>query len=59
MLLMDVLSVLDENKNVDVVLYDEVVTRYDGRDSIDEFYNDYKVSEITTKDGKIIVEIYE
>ena len=57
MMLMDLLEVIDENKNVDIKLYDEVVTYYDGKNSIDDFYNDFRVLEVTTDSDKIVIEI--
>jgi len=57
MMLMEVLEVMDENKNVNVVLMGDVVTYYDGKNSIDEFYNDFKVIGISAEDNTIVIEI--
>ena len=59
MKLIDLLSVTNENTNI--VLYDlnnKVLDIYDGKNSIDNIYNDYEVIEInhTRNDLEIIID---
>lgn len=57
MLLIDFLSVCDENKTVYVILAGTIVSWYDGKNSIDPVYNDCPVVSIGTESGCFIVEI--
>ena len=59
MMLMDMIDLFDENKVVNVVYFGEVVSRYDGKDSIDEFYNDFRVIGISAKNDEIIIEVMD
>ena len=59
MKLIDLLSVTNENTNVVLFsLNNEVLDIYDGKNSIDNFYNDYEVIEInhTRNDLEIIID---
>ena len=62
MKLIDLLSVTNENTNV--VLFssnNKVLDIYDGKNSIDNIYNDYKVIEInhTSNDLEIVIDFEE
>ena len=46
MRLEELLQLLSENKNVNVWLNGELVARYDGRDSIPEYFNSHFVESI-------------
>ena len=59
MKLIDLLSVTNENTNVVLFsLNNKVLDIYDGKNSIDNFYNDYEVIEInhTRNDLEIIID---
>lgn len=56
MKLIDLLQVIDENRQVEIFGVD-VWEVYNGKDSIDEKYNDCLVDKITTKDNKILIDI--
>ena len=59
MKLIDLLSVTNENTNVILFsLNNKVLDIYDGKNSIDNFYNDYEVIEInhTRNDLEIIID---
>ena len=59
MKLIELLSVTNENTNVVLFsLNNEVLDIYDGKNSIDNFYNDYEVIEInhTRNDLEIIID---
>ena len=59
MKLIDLLSVTNENVNVVLFsLNNKVLDIYDGKNSIDNFYNDYEVIEInhTRNDLEIIID---
>lgn len=58
MLLRELLACTNENTKINVMLNDELVTNYDGKNSIDTIYNDYSVSNITCEDNTLIIEIY-
>ena len=59
MKLIDLLSVTNENTNIVLFsLNNKVLDIYDGKNSIDNFYNDYEVIEInhTRNDLEIIID---
>ena len=59
MKLIDLLSVTNENANIVLFsLNNKVLDIYDGKNSIDNFYNDYEVIEInhTRNDLEIIID---
>ena len=59
MKLVDLLSVTNENTNIVLFsLNNKVLDIYDGKNSIDNFYNDYEVIEInhTRNDLEIIID---
>lgn len=58
MLLEELLVVCDENTIVNVVLNGEVVSRYDGRDSIDEEYNTYIVQNQYIDNNELYIVVY-
>lgn len=58
MKLIDFLSMVDDNSNVVVVdILSAELSRYDGKDSIDEMYNDYDILNIYHKLDGIYVSI--
>lgn len=58
MKLIDFLSMVDDNSNVVVVdIFSAELCRYDGKDSIDEMYNDYDILNIYHKLDGIYVSI--
>lgn len=59
MMLLDVLEMMDENTNVNVLLMGDIVTYYDGKNSIDEWYNDYKVIGMFVENNTLNIEIME
>ena len=59
MKLIDLLSVTNENVNVVLFsLNNKVLDIYDGKNSIDNFYNDYEVIEInhTRNDLEVVID---
>lgn len=59
MLLYEILEKIDENSNVNVILDDEIVSRYDGKNSIDEQYDYYTVDKIRYGNDGIDIELVE
>lgn len=58
MKLIDLLCVVDENSNIVVVdTLDNELSRYDGKNSIDEMYNNYDIVSISHKTDAISVMI--
>ena len=57
MKLTDLFNILSEHDNIDVYRDNVLVAQYDGKNSIDEIYND---CEVVTRDGtqrNVVVEI--
>lgn len=54
---LDILSVADENMTVMVIKNDQIVSIYDGRDSIDEKYNKLLVSGCEYKNNTLKIYI--
>ncbi len=54
---LDILSVADENMTVMVIKNDQIVSMYDGRDSIDEKYNKFLVSGCEYKNNTLKIYI--
>lgn len=57
MILIDVLTILDENKDCFVFHNGELISIYDGRDSIDESLNDREVRSIVYKSNAHVIDI--
>ena len=57
MILIDVLSVLDENKDCYIFHNGELLSHYDGRDSIDEELNSRTVRSIVYKSNAHIIDL--
>ena len=58
MKLIDFLSVVDDNSDVVVVdIFNSELCRYDGKNSIDEMYNNYDILNIYHKSDGIYVSI--
>lgn len=57
MMLIDILSVIDENKKTLLLLNDKIVSYYDGKNSIDTVFNFFRVSKISTENNNILIEI--
>lgn len=55
MTLLELLSVIDENASVEVINAgtDEILSEYNGHDSIDEIYNDWIVKKVTVFDDSV------
>lgn len=59
MKLHDLISHIDENENVNVYVAGALVSRYDGKDSIDHEYNEYDVERISIDPDGIGIDLYE
>lgn len=57
MILIDVLTILDENKDCFVFHNGELISIYDGRDSIDEELNSRTVRSIVYKSNAHVIDI--
>lgn len=57
MKLTDLFSILSEHDNIDIYHDNVLVAQYDGRNSIDEIYNDREVVTWDRKGKNVIVEI--
>lgn len=56
MTLLDVMNLSDENKNMIVLdSDDEIISKYDGKNSIDAELNNYEVLKISAENNTIIV----
>ena len=55
MLVIDALSVIRDDVDVDIVddKTEKILSQYNGKDSIDEIYNDRSVSSIVYGNGKL------
>lgn len=60
MKLIDLLQIINDNENIIVANSNGyIVSEYNGRDSIDEKYNDCKVLQLCTFQEYILIHIYE
>ena len=57
MMLIDILSLIDENKKTLLLLDNKIVSYYDGKNSIDTVFNSFRVSKISTENNNILIEI--
>lgn len=57
LILLDVISELDENKNCFVFHNDRLVTYYDGKNSIDKSYNDRTIKSVSFVNNAYIIKI--
>lgn len=57
MKLTDLFNILSEHDNIDVYRDNVLVAQYDGKNSIDEIYNDCEVVEWDGSERNVIVEI--
>lgn len=57
MKLEDILSITNESTNINIVDYNtnEIISRYDGRDSIDTTLNEKEVVSQYAKDGELYI----
>ena len=57
MKLTDLFNILSEHDNIDVYRDDILVAQYDGKNSIDEIYNDCEVASWDGSERSVMVEI--
>ena len=58
--LLDLLERISDNVNVEVLnQYNDVVSEYDGRNSIDTVYNTFELADFQVDNGKVTAWIYE
>lgn len=58
--LLDLLERISDNVNVEVLnQYNDVVSEYDGRNSIDMVYNTFELADFQVDNGKVTAWIYE
>ncbi len=59
MLLQELLYLIDDNTDTDIYLNGELVSKYDGRDSIDEKFSEHPVQQIKTDRNHLSITIGE
>ena len=59
MLVIDALSVIRDNINVDIIdeKTEKILSQYNGKDSIDEIYNNQSVSSMVYGNGRLSIYI--
>ena len=58
--LLDLLERISDNVNVEVLnQYNDVVSEYDGRNSIDMVYNTFELADFQVDNGKVTAWIFE